>query len=80
MMCPNACIILSEPPRPAGHSHKYEEGLGGPAEGEELPYFSASSSNMNMKIVPGAVTFQNIDEMTKVGVDWLILASAKIYF
>ncbi|XP_032309717.1 collagen alpha-1(XVIII) chain isoform X12 [Drosophila ananassae] len=54
-----------EPPRPAGHSHKHEEGLGGPAEGEELPYFSASSSNMNMKIVPGAVTFQNIDEMTK---------------
>ncbi|XP_044570747.1 collagen alpha-1(XVIII) chain isoform X5 [Drosophila ananassae] len=55
----------AEPPRPAGHSHKHEEGLGGPAEGEELPYFSASSSNMNMKIVPGAVTFQNIDEMTK---------------
>lgn len=38
-------------------------------EGEELPYFSASSSNMNMRIVPGAVTFQNIDEMTKVRLD-----------
>nr|AEL31276.1 multiplexin collagen isoform Ap2 [Drosophila melanogaster] len=37
---------------------------GGLVDGEE-PYFSASSSNMNMKIVPGAVTFQNIDEMTK---------------
>jgi len=47
--------------------------------GEEEPYFSASSSNMNMKIVPGAVTFQNIDEMTKVGGDWLNLAIA-MYF
>ncbi|KAH8322904.1 hypothetical protein KR059_010319 [Drosophila kikkawai] len=53
----------AEPPRQTGHSHKHEEALG-PVEGEE-PYFSASSSNMNMKIVPGAVTFQNIDEMTK---------------
>ncbi|KAH8297524.1 hypothetical protein KR054_001117 [Drosophila jambulina] len=53
----------AETPRQAGHSHKHEEALG-PVEGEE-PYFSASSSNMNMKIVPGAVTFQNIDEMTK---------------
>ncbi|XP_070142153.1 collagen alpha-1(XVIII) chain isoform X6 [Drosophila kikkawai] len=52
-----------EPPRQTVHSHKHEEALG-PVEGEE-PYFSASSSNMNMKIVPGAVTFQNIDEMTK---------------
>ncbi|KAH8239973.1 hypothetical protein KR032_009864 [Drosophila birchii] len=53
----------AETPRQTGHSHKHEEALG-PVEGEE-PYFSASSSNMNMKIVPGAVTFQNIDEMTK---------------
>ncbi|XP_022216757.1 collagen alpha-1(XV) chain isoform X7 [Drosophila obscura] len=52
-----------EAPRQPGHSHKHEEALG-PAVGEE-PYFSASSSNINMKIVPGAVTFQNIDEMTK---------------
>nr|NP_001163363.1 multiplexin, isoform L [Drosophila melanogaster]ACZ94634.1 multiplexin, isoform L [Drosophila melanogaster] len=52
-----------EPPRQPGHSHKHEETLG-LVDGEE-PYFSASSSNMNMKIVPGAVTFQNIDEMTK---------------
>ncbi|XP_030386334.1 collagen alpha-1(XVIII) chain [Scaptodrosophila lebanonensis] len=43
------------PPRTA-HSHKHDEG-------EEGPYFSASSSNM--RIVPGAVTFQNIDEMSK---------------
>nr|AEL31277.1 multiplexin collagen isoform Ap3 [Drosophila melanogaster] len=43
--------------------NKHEETLG-LVDGEE-PYFSASSSNMNMKIVPGAVTFQNIDEMTK---------------
>ncbi|BFF96763.1 collagen alpha-1(XVIII) chain [Drosophila madeirensis] len=53
----------AEAPRQPGHSHKHEEALG-PAVGEE-PYFSASSSNINMKIVPGAVTFQNIDEMTK---------------
>ncbi|KAH8378750.1 hypothetical protein KR009_001239 [Drosophila setifemur] len=53
----------AEPPRQTGHSHKHEEVLG-PLEGEE-PYYSASQSNMNMKIVPGAVTFQNIDEMTK---------------
>lgn len=33
-------------------------------EDEETPYFSASS--WNMRIVPGAVTFPNIDEMTKV--------------
>nr|XP_017009453.1 collagen alpha-1(XV) chain isoform X8 [Drosophila takahashii] len=53
-----------ETPRQPGHGHKHDETLG-LAEGEE-PYFSASSSNMNnMKIVPGAVTFQNIDEMTK---------------
>ncbi|XP_026832325.1 collagen alpha-1(XVIII) chain isoform X9 [Drosophila erecta] len=52
-----------EPPRQPGHSHKHEEAQG-IVDGEE-PYFSASSSNMNMKIVPGAVTFQNIDEMTK---------------
>jgi len=66
-----------EPPRQPGHSHKHEETLG-LVDGEE-PYFSASSSNMNMKIVPGAVTFQNIDEMTKVGVYWLNLATA-MYF
>nr|XP_017009449.1 collagen alpha-1(XVIII) chain isoform X5 [Drosophila takahashii] len=54
----------AETPRQPGHGHKHDETLG-LAEGEE-PYFSASSSNMNnMKIVPGAVTFQNIDEMTK---------------
>ncbi|XP_064547490.1 collagen alpha-1(XV) chain isoform X10 [Drosophila montana] len=52
-----------EPPRQTAHSHKHEESPLG--IGEELPYFSASSSNMNMRIVPGAVTFQNIDEMTK---------------
>ncbi|XP_017128344.1 collagen alpha-1(XVIII) chain isoform X5 [Drosophila elegans] len=52
-----------ETPRQTGHSHKHEETLG-LMEGEE-PTYSASSSNMNMKIVPGAVTFQNIDEMTK---------------
>ncbi|XP_032592254.1 collagen alpha-1(XVIII) chain isoform X2 [Drosophila grimshawi] len=60
-----------EPPRQTAHSHKHEESplgveLGmGLGDGEELPYLSASSSNMNMRIVPGAVTFQNIDEMTK---------------
>ncbi|XP_023173333.2 collagen alpha-1(XV) chain isoform X2 [Drosophila hydei] len=58
-----------EPPRQTSHSHKHEEAAHGFAmgmgDGEELPYFSASSSNMNMRIVPGAVTFQNIDEMTK---------------
>ncbi|KAH8307385.1 hypothetical protein KR044_011009, partial [Drosophila immigrans] len=56
----------AEPPSQKAHSHKHSESLGmgmGLAEGEELPYFSASSSNM--RIVPGAVTFQNIDEMTK---------------
>ncbi|XP_052844089.1 collagen alpha-1(XVIII) chain isoform X3 [Drosophila gunungcola] len=53
----------AETPRQTGHSHKHEETLG-LMEGEE-PTYSASSSNMNMKIVPGAVTFQNIDEMTK---------------
>ncbi|XP_032573633.1 collagen alpha-1(XVIII) chain isoform X5 [Drosophila sechellia] len=52
-----------EPPHQPGHSHKHEDTLG-VVDGEE-PYFSASSSNMNMKIVPGAVTFQNLDEMTK---------------
>ncbi|XP_017842790.1 collagen alpha-1(XVIII) chain isoform X5 [Drosophila busckii] len=59
----------AEPPRQTAHSHKHEEALGmGMGMGlgsEELPYLSASSSNMNMRIVPGAVTFQNIDEMTK---------------
>ncbi|KAH8397540.1 hypothetical protein KR222_009100, partial [Zaprionus bogoriensis] len=69
----------AEPPRQTAHSHKHEDGpalsmgagmgmgmgIGAMREGEELPYFSASSSNMNMRIVPGAVTFQNIDEMTK---------------
>lgn len=61
---------FTEPPRQTSHSHKHEEAAHGFAmgmgDGEELPYFSASSSNMNMRIVPGAVTFQNIDEMTKV--------------
>ncbi|XP_050741781.1 collagen alpha-1(XVIII) chain isoform X3 [Drosophila biarmipes] len=54
----------AETPRQAGHTHKHDGTLGLNG-GEEEPYFSASSSNMNMKIVPGAVTFQNIDEMTK---------------
>ncbi|KAH8370664.1 hypothetical protein KR093_004542 [Drosophila rubida] len=55
----------AEPPSQKAHSHKHGDLGMGMAEGEELPYFSASSSNMNMRIVPGAVTFQNIDEMTK---------------
>ncbi|XP_070852113.1 collagen alpha-1(XV) chain isoform X6 [Drosophila suzukii] len=54
-----------ETPRQPGHTHKQHDGTLGLNGGEEEPYFSASSSNMNMKIVPGAVTFQNIDEMTK---------------
>ncbi|XP_037723297.1 collagen alpha-1(XV) chain isoform X6 [Drosophila subpulchrella] len=53
-----------ETPRQPGHTRKQHDETLGLGEGEE-PYFSASSSNMNMKIVPGAVTFQNIDEMTK---------------
>ncbi|XP_051860246.1 collagen alpha-1(XVIII) chain isoform X3 [Drosophila albomicans] len=52
----------AEPPSQKAHSHKHGDSMG---EGEELPHLSASSSNMNMRIVPGAVTFQNIDEMTK---------------
>ncbi|XP_070852109.1 collagen alpha-1(XV) chain isoform X2 [Drosophila suzukii] len=55
----------AETPRQPGHTHKQHDGTLGLNGGEEEPYFSASSSNMNMKIVPGAVTFQNIDEMTK---------------
>ncbi|XP_037723308.1 collagen alpha-1(XVIII) chain isoform X16 [Drosophila subpulchrella] len=54
----------AETPRQPGHTRKQHDETLGLGEGEE-PYFSASSSNMNMKIVPGAVTFQNIDEMTK---------------
>lgn len=58
-----AAIHFAEPPRQTAHSFKHEES---PGERENEPYFSASSSNMNMNIVPGAITFQNIDEMTKV--------------
>lgn len=65
-----AAIHFAEPPRQTAHSFKHEEspalGMAMRGEGENEPYFSASSSNMNMNIVPGAITFQNIDEMTKV--------------
>lgn len=62
---------FAEPPRQTAHSFQHEEspalGMAMRGAGENEPYFSASSSNMNnMNIVPGAITFQNIDEMTKV--------------
>ena len=49
---------------PSSHSRHHNIDDDDDEDEDETPYLSASS--WNMRIVPGAVIFHNIDEMTKV--------------